>query len=1614
VNTAFGDALVVEARDVGGNVVPGAAVSFNAIPASNGAGSDSSSTLTGSPSGQATFTPTANTIAGSYVVRASLGNGQSVDFALTNTADLAPGQVQLAIVAGDGQTAQVETSYALSLRVLVTDRYGNALSGRAVTFFAPLTDSSVEFNVSGTNEITVATDGDGIADSGIFVANDTAGPVPVGATIDTAQCDIGGIGAICTVGFSLENTELAPTSVTLEIVGPADSEGSVGEADAYPLRARVLDQFGNPVPGVSVTFVAPSSGASVVPTPIAVLTDAAGYASYQFDANTVSGSFEVSAVVSGAPSAAVVLENIPGAATSITLSSTTSFVVMPGDYSLMATVVDIYDNGVPGAMVAFNSLGAPGTAGIVQPLSDATDGNGVALVLAADNGVAGTFQVQACTGAVCSSAVSLENRVDGDDIGLTLAGDAVGAVSVAGGPVYSLSSASTSNTGPAPAEFVVGRLVVTRVGGIGAGDLAIEYGDPTELDCGAEWCPLPLTPMGSELVGSFGPGTGFPLVNFTSQFRTRYATGGRYTVDAWVEGVTTGSIYAQDSFSVDVAELLLDQTPAAAAGVIGTPVSSSTRLANIGTADLDAGTFPAPHAAAATPNDVNVLGRFTIDHATALVPADVVLEYLDGTTWTPIALSSCGDDLCGSFGPPSTGFPTLAGYDATTLFRTTFLNETGTYAIATQIVGIDAGGTATGVTYATASQSVTVGTGAAATIHAISGGGQSTVVNTAFGDALVVEARDVGGNVVPGAAVSFNAIPASNGAGSDSSSTLTGSPSGQATFTPTANTIAGSYVVRASLGNGQSVDFALTNVAGAATSIVYVSGDAQTATVGNAFADLQVRVVDAFGNAVTTPTDVSFIATTVAGATAIVENPASSDVTGLASASASANGTAGSYAVTATLGSSSVVFNLTNAAGSIAITDIRWADTGTASTIYANADKVIAYTTTPSVGVSCVLEYNGGSALPRDAGQYLVQVSCQDASLGQFGQASATLTIVKADSAITLAGGSFVYDTLPKPASVTNPNDAAYVLSYAGTGTTSYGPSNLPPTVVGSYEATLIVDDPNYEEASAITAALEITPASVTLDFGNLSQVYDGNPKSVSVTSTPAGVTGLTLGYAPNDPPVNAGSYTVQATLSNPNYVLGGTTSATLTITQATAQIFLSNLTQIFDGSPKSVGVATVPASLAGSVAVSYDGSATAPSAVGNYAVVASLTGQQNYADVSVNATMSIVAAAISQFVVDSANPIAGTAGAALPSGSLPTVRVLDTNGNGVAGVSILFELGADSGSATGLSATTDANGRATVGSWTLDRDAGSDTMTARVNGLAGLPTRTFTANGAESAGVSLSKTSATTEAQPFDAITYSIVVAHAAGPSNAAAVDILDALPDGLDVANASWLCTGSTNPENETASCDLASGSGDIDVTAAIPVGTQITITLTATVEFDAPIGALVNEASAVLTSSTDPDTSNNEDAHTVTISPLPSGPCSVFCDGFEGESLRLVAQAQPKSLGGGDMPRVKLPATLAEGIPQELLHATDADGEKVASLDVLRSGTGHWARLRHRDAAGAERFSAWQPLEGGSVGLDWALDFDGAVLAAGASGEIRARLAPGQALPHQMRSRHRIEAP
>lgn len=168
----------------------------------------------------------------------------------------------------------------------------------------------------------------------------------------------------------------------------------------------------------------------------------------------------------------------------------------------------------------------------------------------------------------------------------------------------------------------------------------------------------------------------------------------------------------------------------------------------------------------------------------------------------------------------------------------------------------------------------------------------------------------------------------------------------------------------------------------------------------------------------------------------------------------------------------------------------------------------------------------------------------------------------------------------------------------AGGGTISGSGAFIATTAGGPYPVTAT------SGALSNTASVTVTPAAATVSLSGLSQTYDGSPKAVTATTHPPGLAVAVTYNASSSPPVNAGSYSVSATITDPNYQ--GATTGTLIIDKSSAAITFSGLTQTYDGSPKPVGTTTTPSGL--NVTITYDGSPTAPTNAGSYAVAATIT----------------------------------------------------------------------------------------------------------------------------------------------------------------------------------------------------------------------------------------------------------------------------------------------------------------------------------------------------------------------------------------------------------------------
>ena len=131
-----------------------------------------------------------------------------------------------------------------------------------------------------------------------------------------------------------------------------------------------------------------------------------------------------------------------------------------------------------------------------------------------------------------------------------------------------------------------------------------------------------------------------------------------------------------------------------------------------------------------------------------------------------------------------------------------------------------------------------------------------------------------------------------------------------------------------------------------------------------------------------------------------------------------------------------------------------------------------------------------------------------------------------------------------------------------------------------------------------IAGTITIGKESATITLGDLSQVANGTPRIPTVTTVPADVAVETTFNGSTDAPIETGTYEVTVLSVDPNYE--GFAIGTLTIT-GTGDVSITNLDQVFDGSPKPATISTSPIGL--NATVTYNGSADAPVNAGTYQI---------------------------------------------------------------------------------------------------------------------------------------------------------------------------------------------------------------------------------------------------------------------------------------------------------------------------------------------------------------------------------------------------------------------------
>lgn len=198
-------------------------------------------------------------------------------------------------------------------------------------------------------------------------------------------------------------------------------------------------------------------------------------------------------------------------------------------------------------------------------------------------------------------------------------------------------------------------------------------------------------------------------------------------------------------------------------------------------------------------------------------------------------------------------------------------------------------------------------------------------------------------------------------------------------------------------------------------------------------------------------------------------------------------------------------------------------------------------------------------------------------------------------------------------------------------------------------------------------------------------------------------------------------------------------------------------------------------------------------------------------------------AAALVKSAGDNQSATAGTA-VAVP----PAVTVRDSNGNPKGDVVVAFAVASGGGSVTGGTATTNAAGVATVGSWTVGAGTGTNTLTASAPGLAPV---TFTAAATAGAAAALNKSAGDNQsAEPGTpvAVAPAVTVRDAIGNPTAGVVVTFAVASGGGSVTGA----TATTNSAGvaTVGSWTLGPGAGINTLTASSPGIGTVTFTASA----------------------------------------------------------------------------------------------------------------------------------------------------------------------------------------
>ena len=844
--------LRVRVTDVFGNVLAGQTVS---VLADNGA--TVAPTVITEPDGTVEISVTSQT-AGTSAVTASINNS-SQSRNVTFIADVSTAQIADLVVTRDNSVA--DGAMANTLRVRVTDAFGNALNGQTVSVLA---------DNGATVTPTVTTEPDGTVE--ISITSQTAGVSAVTATINSS-----------TQSQNVTFIADVRTAKIADLVVIKDDSVADG-AMANTLRARVTDAFGNTLGGQTVSVLA-DNGATVAPT---VTTQPDGTVEISVTSQTA-GTSTVTASINNS-----------------SLSQNVTFVADVRTAKIASLEVTRDNSVADGAMA--NTLRVK----VTDAFGNALNGQTVSVM--ADNGATvaptvitepdGTVEISVTSQTAGVSAVTATINSSSQSQNVTFIAD-VSTAKIADLVVIkdgSEADGSTANTLRARVTDAFGNTLGGQTVSVLADNGAtVAPTVITEPDGTVEISVTSQTAGTSTVTASINNSSQSRDVTFIADVRTAQIASLEVTQDnAVADGAMANTLRARvtDAFG----NALAGQTVSVMAGNGATTAPTVTTQPD-GTVEISVTSQTAGISTVTATINNSTLSQnvtFIADVRTAKIADLVVIK--DGSEADGSTANTLRVKVTDAFGNTLAGqtVSVLGGNGATTA-PTVITGPDGTVesSVTSQTAGISTV-TAT-INNSSLSRNVTfIADVRTAQIASLEVTQDNAVADGAMANTLRVKVTDAFGNVLAGQMVSVTA-----GNSATVASTVTTHPDGTVEISVTSQT-AGTSTVTASINSSsqsQSVKF-IADVSTAQIAVLEVTQDNSVAD-GSTANTLLVRVTDAFGNTLAGQT-----VSVTAGNGATVAPTVITEPDGTVEISVTSQ-TAGISAVTASINSSSQSRNVT-------------------------------------------------------------------------------------------------------------------------------------------------------------------------------------------------------------------------------------------------------------------------------------------------------------------------------------------------------------------------------------------------------------------------------------------------------------------------------------------------------------------------------------------------------------------------------------------------------------------------------------------------------------------------------------------------------------------------------